>query len=79
MEESRIIKVDIRQGDIEHTVSLADFVEKLVAELRPVTFRSRVFSTKGVPDPQEMEREQRSAIDRVIQRIRDDKDARHVE
>lgn len=55
----------------ENRVLLGDFVDRLIAELRPATFTSRLLSRKGQVDPVEMEREQRSAIDRVVQGIRD--------
>lgn len=61
--------IHIQIGD--NRVLLGDFVDRVVTELKPVNFKSRLFSTKGVVDQVEMEREQRSAIDRVVQGIRD--------
>lgn len=61
--------VHVQIGD--NRILLGDFVNQVVAELKPVNFKSRIFSTKGVVDQSEMEKEQRSAIDRVVQRIRD--------
>lgn len=71
MDENRIIKV----GNKDHSITLQEFADRLIAELRPISFTSKIFSKKGIVDLVEMERAQRSAIDRVIQRIRDEKAA----
>lgn len=73
MDENKIVQVEIVQGDIEHRLPIGEFIDRLIAELRPINYKSRLFSTKGTVDPEAMEKEQRSAIDRVIQRIRDEK------
>ncbi len=71
MEESRIIKVEICQGDIKHRLPIGEFQKRLVAEMADIPFRSRIFSTKGIVDRFELERQISSATARVIQRIRD--------
>ena len=59
-----IIQVEIVQGDIEHRLPLADFKAALLKEIGSVTFTV----TRA-----QFERKVSSAIDVVIQRIRDEK------
>lgn len=61
MNESKIIKVDIRQDDIEHTITLAEFKELLKNELGSITW----MTTKQYKQKID------SAVDRIIQKIRD--------
>lgn len=61
MNESKIIKVDIRQDDIEHTITLSEFKELLKNELGSITW----MTTKQYKQKID------SAVDRIIQRIRD--------
>jgi hypothetical protein len=62
MDDKKIIKVDIRQDDIEHTLTLGEFRDQLIAEIGSVTW---IVSKKQFRD------RVATSIDRVIQRIRD--------
>lgn len=62
--EGKIIYVEIVQSDIEHRVSLAEFRDQLIKEIGSVTLTI----TKA-----QFERKVSGAVDRVIQRIRDEK------
>lgn len=71
MNDLNLIMVDIRQGDIEHSLPLGEFLEQLGNEAKEIAFTSRLLSRKGTVDKEELKREVKAAGDRVIQRIRD--------
>ena len=58
----KMIQVDIRQDDIEHTISLGEFKELLKKELGSITW----MTTK------QYQLKIDSAVDRIVQRIRDE-------
>ena len=64
MNDSNVIQVEIVQGDIEHRLPLADFRDALVKEIGSVAL---VVSRK------QFEKRVATAIDRVVQRVRDEK------
>jgi len=63
MDDSKIIKVDIRQDDIEHTISLGEFKELLKRELGSITWMTQGQYQKRID----------AAVDSLIQKIRDSK------
>lgn len=64
MAEAEIIHVEIVQNDIEHRVALGEFRDQLVKEIGSVTW---TLTRK------QFERKVAAAVDRVIQRIRDER------
>ena len=62
MDNSRIIRVEIVQGDIEHRITLSEFRDALIKEIGNVAL---------VVTKKQFENKVGSAVDRVIQRIRD--------
>lgn len=58
---AEIIQVEIVQGDIEQRLSLEDFRGRLLGELR-----TKTAMTRG-----DLDKEIMSALDRVIQKVRD--------
>jgi hypothetical protein len=66
-----IIKVEITQDDIKHSMPISVYHEALVAELSSVAFQSRLFSVKGIVSQAELQRQISIASDKVIQSIRD--------
>ena len=66
MDASRIIHVEVVQGDIEHRVSLQEFRDMLVAEIGSVTWTMT---------RKQFEKKVACAVDRVIQGIRDGRHA----
>lgn len=62
-EKPRIVAVDIVQDDIEHRMPLGEFKQILKKEMGSVTFMTQRQYEKRID----------SAIDRIVQRIRDEK------
>jgi len=61
---AKIIHVEVVQGDIEHRIPLAEFRDLLVKEVGSVTWTLT---------QKQFERKVSAAVDRVIQRIRDER------
>lgn len=59
-----LIHVEIVQDDIEHRVTIGEFRDQLIAEIGSVTWTMT---------RKQFERKVAAAVDRVIQRIRDER------
>ena len=64
---------DDKNNQITDLGLIGDFVKEVVKDMRDINFRSRLFSTKGIVEQDQLDKEFSFALDRVIQRMRDER------